>query len=239
MARDVAGNTATSSPVTVTVNNTQPTGLVGGFSFNEGAGTIIADASGAGNTGTIVGATWTTAGKFGNALSFNGTNSYVELSKTDAYDSLTQGTIEAWVKWSGTGYASWFSADSGNCLHPFEIAVDNGKFEVWAGPSGCGATLNAYVSIPNPTAWHHLAYVVSSSGNKFYIDGVQQTATYVTGSAASTFFFASAAGSVTRYNIGRSVNNNGETFNGVIDEVRIYNRALTPTEIQNDMNTPM
>jgi hypothetical protein len=186
-----------------------------------------------------VGATWTTAGKFGNALSFNGTNSYVELSKTDAYDSLTQGTIEAWVKWNGTGYASWFSADSGNCLNPFEIAVDNGKFEVWAGPSGCGATFNAYVSIPNPTAWHHLAYVVSSSGNKFYIDSVQQTATYIIGSAASTFFFSSAAGGVTHYNIGRSVNNNGETFNGMIDEVRIYNRALTSIEIQNDMNTPM
>jgi len=238
-ARDAAGNTATSSSVTVTVNNTQPAGLVGGFSFNEGTGTTVADASGSSNTGTIVGATWTTAGKFGNALSFNGTNSYVELSKTDTYDSLTQGTIEAWVKWSGTGYASWFSADSGDCVHPFELAVDNGKFAVWAGPSGCGATLNAYVPIPNPTAWHHLAYVVSGSGNKFYIDGVQQTATYVTGSAASTFFFASAAGGVTHYNIGRSVNNNGETFTGMIDELRIYNRALTPTEIQNDMNIPM
>ena len=238
-ARDAAGNTATSSPVRVTVNNTQPAGLVGGFSFNEGAGPTVADASGGGNIGTIVGATWTTAGKFGNALSFNGINSYVELAKTDAYDSLTQGTIEAWVQWSGPGYASWFSADSGNCLNPFEMAVDNGKFEVWAGSSGCGATLNAYVAIPNPTAWHHLAYVVSSVGNTFYIDGVAQTATYVTGSAASTFFFHTAAGGVTHYNIGRSVNNNSETFPGTIDELRIYNRALTPTEIQNDMHTPM
>jgi hypothetical protein len=238
-ARDAAGNTATSSSVTVTVNNTQPAGLVGGFNFNEGAGTTVADASGSGNTGTIVGATWTTAGKFGNALSFNGSSSYVELSKTDAYDSLPQGTIEAWVKWSGTGYNTWFTADSGNCLNPFELAVDNGKFTVWAGPSGCSATFNAYVSIPNPTAWHHLAYVVSSTGNQFYIDGIQQPATYVIGSAASTFFFASAAGGVTHYNIGRSVNNSSETFNGTIDEVRIYNRALTSTEIQNDMNTPM
>src|SRR5262245_30616145 len=51
--------------------------LVAAYSFDQGAGTTVADASGIGNTGTISGATWTTSGKFGNALSFNGTSARV------------------------------------------------------------------------------------------------------------------------------------------------------------------
>ena len=44
----------------------QASGLVAAYSFNEGAGTTLTDRSGNGNTGTIVGAAWTTAGKYGN-----------------------------------------------------------------------------------------------------------------------------------------------------------------------------
>ena len=47
-------------------------GLVGGWAFNEGSGTTAADASGNGNTARSTGATWTTQGRYGNALSFNG-----------------------------------------------------------------------------------------------------------------------------------------------------------------------
>src|SRR5262249_48117924 len=64
-------STPTSFGVTVTA---APTGLVAAYGFNEGAGTVLTDISGNGNTGTISGATWTTAGKFGGALQFNGTN---------------------------------------------------------------------------------------------------------------------------------------------------------------------
>jgi hypothetical protein len=238
-ARDGAGNTTTSTAITVTVNNVQPSGLVASFGFNEGTGTVAADASPTANNGSVTGATWTTAGRYGAALSFNGSSSYVNLTKTDVYDSLTQGTIEAWVKWSGTGYDTWFSSDSGACVNPFELAINNGRFEVWADGSGCAGKFNAYVTLTNPTAWHHLAYVVSTTGNTFYVDGVLQAATYAIGTSSSTFFFASAAANVTRYNIGRSINLPSESFAGVIDELRIYNRPLTQAEIQADMNTPI
>src|SRR5882672_3118788 len=49
-------------------------GLVAAYAFNEGAGTTVADISGNGNTGTISGATWTTSGKFANALLFDGSS---------------------------------------------------------------------------------------------------------------------------------------------------------------------
>ena len=51
---------------------TSPTGLVAAYGFSEGSGSTTADASGNSNTGTISGATWTTSGRYGNALSFNG-----------------------------------------------------------------------------------------------------------------------------------------------------------------------
>src|SRR5262249_47996047 len=59
-------NVTKSEAITVT---TDPTGLVGAYSFDEGSGTTVTDVSGAGNNGTIKGAKWTTQGKFGGALS--------------------------------------------------------------------------------------------------------------------------------------------------------------------------
>ena len=74
-AEDAAGNI--SAPVRPGERDRRPTsaptGLVAAYGFDEGTGTTTADSSGNGNTGTLTNATWTTAGKFGKALSFNGT----------------------------------------------------------------------------------------------------------------------------------------------------------------------
>jgi hypothetical protein len=72
-------------------------GLVAAYGFNEGTGTAIADASGTGNNGTVSGTTWSTAGKYGAALSFNGTSSSVTLPDSNSLDLSTGLTLEAWV----------------------------------------------------------------------------------------------------------------------------------------------
>src|SRR5262245_5382996 len=69
--------------------------LVAAFGFNEGAGAAVADVSGAGNHGTISAATWTTSGRFGNALSFNGANSWVTVADAASLDLTTGMTLEA------------------------------------------------------------------------------------------------------------------------------------------------
>ena len=78
IARDAAGNTTTSSPVSVTVSNTgtpPPAGLVAAYGFEETSGTAVTDSSGAGNNGTIAGAAArTAAGKIGRAIDFDGVN---------------------------------------------------------------------------------------------------------------------------------------------------------------------
>ena len=96
----------------------------------------------------------------------------------------------------------------------------------------------ARVALANSGQWHHLAYVVSNSGNTWYVDGVRQNPTYLIGSPATKFFFASiAAGSNTRYDVGTTDVQSG-TFKGIIDDLRIYARPLTQAEIHADMTAP-
>ena len=141
-ARDAAGNVATSATVSVTVNNVAVTGLVAAYSFNEGTGTTLVDRSGRGHTGTISGATWSTQGKFGGALSFDGVNDWVTIGDTAALDLTTGMTLEAWVAPStlsgwrtvllkersgGLAYALYTSGDgtlpSGYVAAPGDVAV--------------------------------------------------------------------------------------------------------------------
>src|SRR5262249_21151325 len=98
-ARDAAGNTKVATGVGVTVSNAPPPGgLVASYSFNEGGGTTVADGSGHGVTATISGATWTSGGRYGNALSFDGTTSFVDLGNPAALQLTGTMTLEAWVK---------------------------------------------------------------------------------------------------------------------------------------------
>jgi Concanavalin A-like lectin/glucanases superfamily len=191
-----------------------------------------------------------TAGKYGTGLRFSGGVTYdgVNLAPNNGFDALTQGTLEAWVKFDPTaaaGYHDWFDGrDASGCSYPFEFEINNlGStvyWEIWAGNTAqCTATFNARVALSNPSQWHHLAYVVTSSGNTWYVDGLPQSPTYIVGSAASTFFFASIAASPnTRYDVGTS-DDQAEVFQGIVDELRIYNRPLSPAEIQADMSAPI
>ena len=172
-ARDAAGNVATSATVSVTVNNVAVTGLVAAYSFNEGTGTTLVDRSGRGHTGTISGATWSTQGKFGGALSFDGVNDWVTISDTAALDLTTGMTLEAWVAPStlsgwrtallkerpgGLAYALYTSGDgtlpSGYVAAPGDVAV-------------IGAS-----SLPVNT-WAHIALTYDGTTLRLFVNGVQ------------------------------------------------------------------
>jgi chitodextrinase len=71
-AQDAALNLGPYSNAASATTPAAPTGLVAAYSFNEGTGTSVGDASGSGNAGSVGSATWSAAGKYGNALSFNG-----------------------------------------------------------------------------------------------------------------------------------------------------------------------
>src|SRR6202011_5583571 len=76
-ATDAAGNLSGYSNIaTASTSSSGPASFLAGYPFSEGSGTTTADASGNNLTATLQNSTWTTAGKFGNALSFNGSSSF-------------------------------------------------------------------------------------------------------------------------------------------------------------------
>ena len=105
-ARDNSGNTTTTPVLNITVTNTAITGLVGAWSFSEGQGNTTADRSGTNNNGSISGATWTTTGKTGNALLFNGTSALVTIPDAASLRLTNAMTLEAWVQPTGN-LTSW------------------------------------------------------------------------------------------------------------------------------------
>ncbi len=100
VARDLAGNTTTSSPaVGVTVSNAGPLlGLVAAYGFDQTTGTTLTDVSGLSNHGSVSGATWTTSGRYGSALSFDGVNDLVSVADAASLDLTNAMTVEAWVR---------------------------------------------------------------------------------------------------------------------------------------------
>src|SRR5688572_1382100 len=77
---------------------TAQTGPIAAYSFDEGAGLVAADSSGNSHSGTLSGATWSTAGKYGGALSFDGVNDMLNVADAALLDLTTGMTVEAWVR---------------------------------------------------------------------------------------------------------------------------------------------
>ena len=109
-AADAAGNLGPYSTASGTTTLAVSSGLLAAYAFDEGSGTTTADASGNGMNGTTQGTTWTTAGKNGNALSFNGSSGYVDLGNPVALQTTGSMTWSAWV------YATGNPADDGQII---------------------------------------------------------------------------------------------------------------------------
>ena len=106
VARDPSGNSATSSPVTIAVDNPPITaqGLVAAYPFDDGVGNLAGDLTANGNHGTISGASWT-IGRFGAALSFDGADDWVTVPDSASLDLTAGMTVEAWVLPTALGTA--------------------------------------------------------------------------------------------------------------------------------------
>jgi uncharacterized protein (DUF362 family) len=197
--------------------------------FNEGSGTTTGDASANGNGGNISGATWTT-GMFGSGLDFNGTNAYVQASDAASLDITGDLTLEAWI------YPRSITADhvivtkrdgSGTCNYQMYLNSDNEGLSFYAGgtPEYQQAGL-----VPTLNQWNYVAIVRSGATLTFYLNG--QTA-QMTGPA-------SLIANDQPIQIGsRALGAIPEAFDGLIDEVRVTNRALTPAEIAADYSNDL
>lgn len=208
------------------------TGLVGYWSFDEGSGTQAGDGSGQGNHGTLTNmeaGDWID-GKRGKALNFDGVNEYVVTGSTGVQSNNY--TWSAWVmvrSLPASGNQEGI-LDFGDSSTDQALAIDNN----FAGRYGFVAvsycpSCNDFVSVgsaPSLNQWYHLTIVrnTSSMTLKLYVNGVEVGSDPL-GNATASY------GALTSRYLGQRVN--AGYFDGYLDEVRIYNRALTGTEITN------
>jgi Concanavalin A-like lectin/glucanases superfamily/Bacterial Ig domain len=211
-------------------------GLVAAYSFDEGSGNSAADLSGNNINGTVVGATWVPGGMYGNALAFNGTSSYVNLGNSTALQLTGSMTIEAWVKATGNpADDGQIVAKSDPCGWQLKTSPDTGPhtFGVSVSRTPTAKAQRYSTTIRALNTWYHVAGVYDSAS--------QTLSTYLNGSLDNGTLHGTVSASQfnqdVNVNIGRRAG--GYYFNGVIDEVRIYNRALSQAEIQTDMATPI
>jgi chitodextrinase len=229
VARDASGNTTTSTVVNVSVNNLLPfvPGLVAAYALDDWAGTVASDTSGGGHPGTLVGGTWV-PGKYGSAVSLNGTGDHVDLSPLGTFYK-TGFTLEAWVKKNSTQQVdaavvgTWTAANNGGPM----IWVDHvtGHYFLTLG-KGLSGYLDSGV-VPTPGTWQHLGATYDGTTARFYLNG-----TLVASKA-----FSGNVGDSNTWRIGAYDSPAGGFFDGTIDEVRIYDHALTQPQVQTDMNT--
>jgi hypothetical protein len=200
------------------------------YNFNEGNLGTAYDASGHGNNGTVGTAIWTGTGKYGGALSFNGIDSMVTVPDSGSINFTNGFTLEAWVNPVAAGNWSTviFKEQTGGML--YSLYSNNGTNK----PVGQLYLNNAEQNAPGTAAvplfaWTHLASTWDGSTLKLYVNGTLVGSKAISGTLPATTN-PLRIGSNTIWN---------EPFNGQIDEVRLYNRALTPGEIQGDMATPL
>ncbi|MCP4455295.1 MAG: LamG domain-containing protein, partial [Planctomycetes bacterium] len=202
-------------------------GLVGAWSFDEGSGTVVADSSGNGLNGTIVDATWD-AGIQGSALMFNGISSYVNIDGykgINAIDLVQQAfTVSNWIKTTvGEGEMVTWGTNAASQRLTWRINANTLRTEHASG------NLRGNTEV-NDDEWHHVALVVTEGADLT----VPATQIYLDGQPDGTF-----SGSGNPYlltpdvdvRIGMSGPQDGRFFTGLIDEVMIYDRALTAEEL--------
>ncbi len=196
------------------------------YGFNEGFGTIVTDASGNGNTGTIGTATWTTSGKYGNALSFNGTSARVTVNDSNSLDLTTGMTLEAWL--FPTAVGGWRDVIYKGTDDIYYLMGSSDNSTPAIGGTFSPSALRGTSSLPL-NAWTHLAGTYDGTTMRLYVNGVQVSSRAQTG-PIQTSTAALTMGGDALY---------GQYFAGRIDEARIYNRALSAAEIQSDMSSAL
>jgi len=213
-------------------------GVVGAWHFDEGSGNITHDTSGEGNDGTLYDGNTTNDdgntppqwvdGKFGKALEFDGEDDYVEVPDSESLDVTDEITVAVWLYLNGTAdirYVVGKSTDEWVLYFPLDSSTPAVYME-----DVSPTRLDAKTSL-NLNRWYHIVFTydkdAGTNNRKIYINGVLDNQNNATGAlgVSTEPFLVGAYDTSPRY-----------IFNGTIDEVHIYNRALSEEEISDLYN---
>ncbi len=197
--------------------------LVGHWRLDEGSGNIANDSSGYGNQGTLQGDPQWVAGYYGAALAFDGTDDNIDCGNDHSLNITDEITLSAWINmarrpdvdnwftipWKEDAYSMYlYGADNTVTTLAADFWLDTGRADIWNGPD---------IDIP-PNDWTHIAVTFNGTDFEFYVNGEHD---YTQNEPATIEISA----------INFLFTENGSNFEGLIDDVRIYNRALTQAEI--------
>ena len=200
-------------------------GLVGEWLFDEGSSTTAYDTSGFENHGTIYGAAKTT-GRYGTALSFDGSNDRVEIASSPNLQLSDKGTLEFWfipglgfnghdafvIKGDATGSGGYSDLEFGVNRH-----LNDGSIKGWISDHTGFDIIYTNTKSWTVGQWYHIAFTWDGSNLNIYVNG-ESDATPVPQTRNAYI----ATDPVT---LGRI---RGHWYNGLLDELRIYNTALIP-----------
>ncbi|NTU46678.1 DUF2341 domain-containing protein [Candidatus Roizmanbacteria bacterium] len=215
-------------------------GLVGWWKMDEGTGTSTTDSTGKGNTGTFncsgtscVNPSWTTSGKYGNALSFiptSNTSSYLTSNIVNV-SSIQNSTItlSTWINPDNIDHSNdkWIARNGMGTDENYGIFLgspSSGNYKIlFSGYSGTWVSSSTTNYVVPSNTWSHIVVVLTQGKSiSFYLNGnlIQtNTISFITVPATTAFHIGAGAGS-------------SQAYNGYLDDFRIYNRALTTSEIQ-------
>ncbi len=213
-------------------------GLSSYWPMNENTGTNVTDITGNGLNATANNTSWQTTGKIGSALDFNGTTSVVTTSATPWVNNMARFSISAWIyprslgegnhgriigKSAGTDISSdgWMLNMTNDVVNGLAFTMDFNSTHL-----SIVSDANAYAL----NSWTHVALTwdgtPAASSVKLYVNGSQITTSYTNSGGG-----ARADDSANVVMIGNNPANS-RTFDGYLDEVRIYNRTLSAAEVQ-------
>ncbi len=222
----VGSNTISkNSLITITAQPPNNIGLVAAYNFEGSSTTTATDLSGYGNHGSIKEAALVTDGSSGNALNFDGVNDLVTVNDSASLDLSTGFTFEAWVKPASIKRSSVvFKEQAGGSVYNLYAYEDA---DLWGSSFNDGVNEHV-VSGANPlpiNQWTHLVSTYDGAKLQLYKNGVLESSSAQSGTIKISDGVLQIGGNSVW----------GEYFQGYIDEVKIYNRALTQAEIVADM----
>jgi hypothetical protein len=202
-------------------------GLAGCWGFDETAGSVASDSSGNNFDGSVSGAVWESSGQIDGALDFDGTDDYVNT--TIDSDTLEQ-----------VSFCAWFNSDDAGSIGDDEVAqrfitqmrtstssrfalgINNNRVAVYWHDGSSNVEWTGGPDLSDGQ-WYHAAVTYDGSDIRLYLDGSEK------GSFSESSMSASSTS--TNIQIGRQ-GAGLRCFDGLLDDVRIYHRALTEDEIQ-------
>lgn len=205
-------------------------GLVGYWSFGDGRGAVATDFSGNKRSLNLNnGPAWAT-GKIGASLDFDGVNDFASVTSTLGITGNATFTLSAWIRPDSVGSAATIAGfiGGGGAGDAAMILAPNGSGSVGLWMNSCGAVTGTGVITTG--SWQHIVITKTAGSSAttvtLYVNGVSQ-------SLSTQFSSCTPSIASTRFNVGSGWNasNSDQLFDGRIDEVRVYNRALSSTEV--------